>query len=167
MKPNLLPSQERLNELLSYDQSSGILCWRVTRNTAKAGTIISRKVAAGHIGVNIDGRPYLAHRIIWKMMTGRDPYEGIDHADGVMTNNKWANLREATHSQNMSNTKTPVTNTSGVKGVHFHRRKKKWAASIMSNKRSFHLGYFDRIEDAKLVIDDAREKYHGEFARAA
>ena len=49
----------------------------------------------------------------------------IDHIDGNSKNNKIENLREATLSQNCQNQKIRNTNTSGTKGVWFHKQSNK------------------------------------------
>ena len=89
----------------------------------------------------------------------------IDHIDCNPSNNKIENLREATFSQNQHNTKKRITNTSGVKNVHWYKPLKKWMVYIMINKKRKHLGYFNNIELAELVAQEARNKYHGKYAR--
>jgi len=50
----------------------------------------------------------------------------VDHIDGNKKNNRIENLREATKSQNAMNQKVSTRNTSGIKGVMWHKRDKKW-----------------------------------------
>ena len=66
--------------------------------------------------------------------------------------------------KNGKNRKTPKNNTSGVKGVSWHKRSKKWVVSIGVNWKRKALGYFDDLDLAELVSIEARNKYHGEFA---
>lgn len=168
MVRNQLPSQDRLKSLLRYDPLTGELRWAVRKGSATAGSLATRKASnCGHIGINIDCEPYLAHRVIWKLQTGADPADGIDHADGDHANNKWGNLREASHCQNMANRKRPNNNTSGIKGISFHIRSKKWQARISANGVSHHLGYFETLQTAAQALKSARSRLHGEFARAA
>lgn len=103
------------------------------------------------------------HRVIVNAPHGKD----VDHRDGNGLNNQRNNLRVCEHRQNMRNlTKLPSTNTSGVLGVCWHGRHKKWNAKITVNDKRIHLGYFDDIEDAIAARKKAEEKYFGRFAPA-
>lgn len=54
---------------------------------------------------------------------------------------------------------TSRNNTSGTKGVCWHKRLKKWAARIDINKSRIHLGYYSDIDDAIAARKAAEEKY--------
>jgi hypothetical protein len=167
MKRTELPSRERLCEAFYYNPETGMLSWRVDCGRARTGDIASRATGScGYIGVNIDGRSYVAHRVIWKMMTGLDPIDGIDHIDGNASNNRWGNLREASHVQNMANRKRPITNSSGVKGVSWHSSTGRWIARVGANNKRHTVGFFADVQSAEIAIEAARHKLHGEFARA-
>ena len=99
-----LPSVEILNELLEQDPSnpSG-LKWRVNRRgTAKVGTRAGRPNTQGYYQTFINGVRYLNHRIIWKMVTGNDPEEVIDHIHGLKGGNVYSNFQDITQQQNMA-----------------------------------------------------------------
>jgi len=114
----------------------------------------------------VQGSHYLEHRIIWKLVTGNDPVAEIDHANGVGDDNRWSNLREASRTQNAHNLKTPSTNTSGFKGVHWHAGARRWRATIKCEGTTpIHLGYFDDPEMAHAAYCSAADKFHGKFAR--
>jgi hypothetical protein len=163
--PVQLPSLDRLNEILFYDEEDGELYLRADRGPRKAGMLAGGVNKAGYISVAIDGVRYLAHRVIWKMKTGKDPVLDIDHEDTDGTNNRFRNLREATVCQNLQNMSLSRRNSSGVKGVYFQAGK--WRAEIMENLTKHRLGSFENLEDAKAAVRAARERLHGEFARAA
>jgi hypothetical protein len=91
----------------------------------------------------------------------------IDHINGDGLDNRWSNLRLATRAENIRNSRTKATNTSGFKGVSWHKRDRKWQAHIKINGRSKNLGLFEAPEDAHAAYVAAAQKYHGEFARAA
>jgi hypothetical protein len=88
----------------------------------------------------------------------------IDHLDGNPLNNKKNNLRICTRAENMRNYKIPVNNTSGFKGVYWHKITSKWMAYICFNNKIFHLGLFHELKDAARAYNAAALKYHGEFA---
>ena len=92
-----------------------------------------------------------AHRVIWAMMTGRWPDDEIDHRDRDPANNRWENLREATHSLNMLNRDEPSTNTSGVKGVSRYR--KGWRVQRKTGGRHIYDKTFKTFEEAIAVVD--------------
>lgn len=90
----------------------------------------------------------------------------IDHINGNPLDNQRANLRYATHAQNMRNRKLNKNNTSGYKGVLAPRGKDKtWRAEIKCNNIRYRLGSFKNKEDAARAYNIAAIRYHGEFAR--
>jgi len=97
------------------------------------------------------------------MMTGEWPAFQVDHEDRIRTNNKWNNLRRATDSQNRANSRLYSSNTSGVKGVAFLPRSKKWGARIKFEGRSKSLGSFESKEEACAARLAAEDLIHGEF----
>jgi hypothetical protein len=88
----------------------------------------------------------------------------IDHLDGDPLNNQKKNLRICTHSENMRNRNLYVNNTSGFKGVYWHKTTKKWMSYIRINKKSLYLGIYTCPIDAARAYNEAALKYHGEFA---
>jgi len=77
----------------------------------------------------------------------------IDHKDHDGLNNQKYNLEIGTSSQNAFNRKgLQETNTSGVAGVYWHKRNKKWIARIQINKKQNFIGSFNTIEDAAMAI---------------
>lgn len=171
-----LPSLERLNELLSYDAHSGVLTWKMQSATSRKNIGFNNKCAGkvagtiglkGYLTIGIEHNYYLTHRIIWKMMTGEDPADIIDHEDTDRLNNRWKNLRETANGKNIQNSKLRIDNKSGVKGVHWDAWHQKWAAVLTTDGKSIKLGRFSSLEEATNVITQARLKAHGEFARMA
>ena len=125
----------------------------------KAGS--SRK---GYLMVGINYKRYFIHRLIFLYHHGYLPKE-IDHIDCNPLNNKIENLRPVTHSQNCQNTKIRVNNKSGVKCVDWVKKDKAWRVRLRVNGVRLSFGYYKDLELAELVADEARSKYHGEFAR--
>ena len=88
-----------------------------------------------------------------------------DHINGNPLDNRKNNLRICSVNQNARNSKRPINNTSGFKGVTWHIHVKKWKATIGVNSQNIHLGYFDNKIEAARAYNQAAKKYHGEFAR--
>ena len=154
-----------LRKKLHYDCETGIFTWIVSTKGHASGKIAGSQCGKYKIIV-INQKHYLAHRLAWLYMTGSFPNEYIDHINGNHTDNRFCNLREATHGQNVQNSPLRKNNTSGIKGVSWHKHKKRWHATIFANNKRINVGYFKILEEAKKAIDVARLKYHGDFARS-
>jgi hypothetical protein len=89
----------------------------------------------------------------------------LDHIDGIRHNNKIENLRECSFSENGFNKKLTNKNTSGYKNVVWSKQRKKWRVQMRAYGKNLSFGFYDDIELASLVAEEAREKYHKEFAR--
>ena len=111
--------------------------------------------------VNGKQRTIWMHREVLGLKPG-DPR--VDHRDGDGLNNQRMNLREATHRQNMMNSRGR-SGSSRFKGVDWDKRAKKWRARISVNGKKKHLGYFIDEEEAARAYDEKAKKIFGEFAR--
>lgn len=120
----------------------------------------------GYIQIMINGRNYTAHRLAWLYEYGEFPEGMIDHVNRDRTDNRIANLRTATGTQNLANARRSSTNTSGFKGVSYCRRTGKYEAYVHINGKKKYLGMYVTAEEAHATyIKNARESY-GEFAYA-
>lgn len=89
----------------------------------------------------------------------------VDHIDGNRLNNQRSNLRLCNSSQNKCNRGPRKDNTSGYKGVSWHKQRNKWTARIrIPYGKYISLGLFDDIKDAVTSYNEAAKKYHKEFA---
>ena len=154
--------------LALWDYRDGHLYWRENRGTKmkagdKAGSVSCNRPGLQYWKVEVCGKAYLAHRIIFLMHRGYLP-EQIDHIDGNGLNNDVENLRAATNAQNGRNRGAPKHNTSGFKGVSWHKKSNKWQAFIKFGGKQRHLGYLDTPEAAHEAYKAAATKLHKEFA---
>lgn len=161
-----LPSFERVSQLLSYDPVNGIFRNRIARGKSAVGKRMGHATKYRR-EISIDGKVCREHRLAWLLSYGTWPTKSIDHINGDPHDNRLCNLREATHSQNMANSKRSCTNTSGFKGVSCdgRRTKKKWYARIRDNGQHRSLGYFHTPEEAHAAYEAEAKIVHGEFAR--
>ena len=153
-----------LRHLFNYDGQN--LIHRISRKRVKAGSIVGTvRKKQNDIVINLFGKNYLAHRLIWIWNYGDCP-EFLDHINGDRLDNRVSNLRAATRQQNAMNQKIKVNNTSGFKGVCWSKQKNKWVANITFNKKkNIHLGFFENFDDAVNARKIAEEKYFGEWNR--
>lgn len=146
-----LPCSELLNNLLDY--RAGILYWKKTQK--KAGGVNAR----GYERVYILGDRFATHRIVWKMKTGQDPINQIDHINKNKTDNRIENLRDVTFAENITNQPIRANNTSKVNGVSFHKASNKWRANICSNGAQKHLGLFKSKKEAIAARKSAEKEF--------
>lgn len=156
------PTQARLRELFDYDSVSGDLLWRQTlSNRALKGSIAGCVDDKDHICVQVMGRSYRAHRLIWIYHHGHIPDKmQIDHIDRNRSNNRIDNLRLCTSSQNSAN-RTAKSST-GFKGVR--RNGKRYQAVLKHDGKFKTLGTYDTPEEAHEVYLGAAKEIWGEFA---
>lgn len=151
---NFTLTNEYLHELFEYND--GGLFWK--KNGKKAGKISYLKYP--YVRICLNYKKYQEHRLIFLMFNGYLP-EQIDHINLVKHDNRIENLRESTASQNGYNTKP----RNFIKNVSWYKRIGKWQVQLKVNQKTLHFGYFDSIELAEFVATEARNKYHGKFAR--
>ena len=116
----------RLTELLDYDSVTGIWKWKVsTTKSIKIGDTAGCKSQGtkGYVWIRADKKLYRAHRLAWFYMTKEWPSHQIDHINGIRDDNRWSNLRQATHSENQHNRTVNKNNTSGYNGVYWDCQK--------------------------------------------
>ena len=162
-------TQERLKELLHYDPDTGEWTWLVGRGGGDNGAHPGDRagwIENGRRRIQVDAHKYLASRLAVLYMTGAWPAKQVDHRDLDKSNDRWSNLRDATHNQNSMNIGKRRDNTSGFKGVTLHAETQKWHARICLMGKSRSLGLFGTPEAAHDAYVDAASKLFGEFARA-
>lgn len=160
------PTVDRVRELFSYDHETGLLRWRrVHRLAHLEGRIAGRLCSKGYRRVALDKRTFTAHRLVWLHVYGYWPESIVDHINGDKLDNRVANLRLATNAENCRNRGAQSNNTSGHKGVGWHKRDRKWQAYIAVDGRQKCLGNFDTLDDAAAAYRAAATIMHAEFAR--
>ena len=156
-----------LERALDYDPETGIFRWKQPRRRVKVGDITGTPDTHGHLGITLDGIRYSAHRLAWFYVHKVWPKDEIDHINRVKTDNRIANLREATHQQNMFNTDRRRNNLSGFKGVvRLRREKNNFMARIQVDGKTIFLGLFPTPEEAHAAYADASQRYHGKYGRS-
>jgi len=159
----MITQQQTLN---LFDYRDGALFWKIKPAKQIAiGAEAGCKNSYGYSVVRVNGVLHGTHRIVFLMHHGYLP-KYIDHVDGNRLNNNIDNLREATACQNAYNKPVQSNSSSGVKGVRWHKQIKHWCVEIQVNKVKHYLGIYKDLELAGLVAAEARDLYHGNFAKA-
>jgi HNH endonuclease len=168
-----IPPAEYLREALSYDPITGALTWRerplhhfkhAHAQAAWNGYFPGRRAGSAdkkYSNVYIDDVRHGTHRIIWTMQTGSWPKQ-IDHKNRDGHDNRWENLREATHQQNKWNRSRPQTGL--PRGVR--RKGPRFTAQAKVNYQNIHLGSFDTPEEAHEAWRAFVRKKRGEFFKS-
>ena len=138
----------------------------------KTGKILKPKIDNGYKRLQLckEGiqKFFGVHRLVGLMFIDNpDNKPFVDHIDCNKQNNNVINLRWCTNQENQRNTNLSNKNTSNVKGVHFNKQKNKWRAQIKIDGISFHLGYYNTIEEAKQARIKKVNEVFGEFVHAS
>ena len=159
-------THETLIEILSYNPANGEFVWRSNQTNPlfiKVGRRAGDYVEGEYSDLTIMGRKFRAHRIAWLYMTGRWPRGVVDHVNGVKSDNRWENLREATRGQNAHNRPMNKNNTSGRTGVYFRSDTNKWRAIIRHDGKVINLGNYATSDEAATAHKKFEDEFLSEF----
>jgi HNH endonuclease len=155
---------EEVRRLFDYREDGQLVRKVSTSSNARAGDVAGYINSEGYREIRINGQRHYAHRLIFLYHHGRWPEGEIDHASGVKSDNRIENLREATNSQNQANKSKLCTNTSGYRGVSFHKASGKWRTQIKSGGKIRHESYWDNKKQAHIAYLRGASKLFGDFA---
>lgn len=146
---------ERLKDLLSYNAETGVFTWRKTKGRAKAGSAAGCKDTCGYEVIRVDNVLYKAHRLAWLYVHGRWPDGLLDHINRKPGDNRIANLREVSQSENMHN--ATRKSKSGVPGVRWRHERNRWVAQIRVGYRNHVIGSFLSKDEAVFARRQAEQ----------
>lgn len=159
-------SHERLLDVLSYDSKTGVFTRLVSAPRVRAGSVVGvNGNSHGYAMIRVDKVQYLAHRLAWFYVFGVWPNGEIDHKNGIKTDNRIENLREANKSENQQNLRCARCNSkTGFLGVT--ARRGRYRATLGINGKLKFIGTFDTPEEAHQAYLNAKRAMHpfGEIA---
>lgn len=157
MKPKPLPPIAELRRMFAVRSDGALIRKTKVGGGRGPGDLAAVQNRDGYLTVVIKQQRFLAHRVIWAICNGADPGEmDVDHIDRDKSNNRPANLRLATRSQNCANKPT--------QGVHQRKSSGKFQAYVYKDRACIHLGMFDTAEQARAAHAAAKTQLFGEYA---
>jgi hypothetical protein len=162
-QPNLTPLPSNWELLQIYYYKDGHLYYTGSGKGRKLFRPIGCVCRAG-LKTSVPNGTTGVHRIIFKMFYGTEP-PVIDHINGNNLDNRIENLREATTITNGYNRKINMNNKLGIKNVCYKPSERTYRVTITINKKQKEIFRTKDLELAELVAQEARDKYHGQYAR--
>jgi hypothetical protein len=170
---------ESVKELVEYDAENGKLFWKARgakwfeqngRNGPEASARIWNSQFAGkECFISLDSKGYhkghilwksvAKHRMIWFIETGKWPKDQIDHINGIITDNRFCNLREVDDAENKKNMPLRKDNKTGHVGLWWDEGRGKYQVRIKVDGKTKHLGRRESYDDAVALYRQAANEY--------
>lgn len=147
----------QLIRLVSYDPETGIFTRRVGKRANKQ---TGSRTQDGYVHIYLAGKTYKAHRLAWLYVYKSWPADVIDHINHNRFDNRICNLRSVTAAENHHNRRRITRSTTGFLGIAWHKRDKRWQATIETQGNAKHLGYFKCLGQAIKTRLAAEKLYH-------
>ena len=146
-------------ESITYHPESGVFTNKFGRRIGS----YTRKYGRLFVG----GKQLTLSRLAVFKMKGKWPDGEVDHIDRDTHNDKWNNLRECSHLENMRNQGVRRNNKTGFRGVvrsSYKGTERYNALSTETGVGRVFLGQFRTPEEAAKAYDDFVKANHGAFA---
>ncbi len=152
---------ERLREVLDYCPETGVFSRRAKHTVSKKDWMVAGCINdGGYLRIRVDGKAYPGHRLAWMYVYGELPSGELDHINRNRADNRIANLRLVTGSENKQNRSIQRNNKSGYRGVHWQARDQRWQAQIQVNGKIRHIGSYKTPEDAYAAYCSKAAELH-------
>ena len=150
---------KRVKDILDYDPETGIFTWRVARGGMKPGAKAGGRNPGGYTTVSIDSKSVYLHRLAWLLVYGAWP-NIIDHINGVRDDNRIANLRDVSGTENQQNRRSPPRSKKSGAPLGVTRNNRKWRATISMNNKNVALGTYKTQREAHEAYLAAKRELH-------
>ena len=144
-----------IKRFLNYDPLIGVFIWRVDRSPqAKAGSEAGTITRYGYRRIVLMREFYFAHTLAWVHEYNETPTTDIDHINRDRLDNRIANLRLASRTQNNLNSDRWAFRGDDL-GIT-PARNGRWYAQITIDAKYVYLGIHDTKEQARAAYLKAR-----------
>ena len=150
-------------DLVTYDPESGVFTSNASRGCIRSGDVIGAPGTDGYLSFGVGGVRMLAHRAAFLYVYGFLP-KLVDHINGVTSDYRLSNLREADYFGNSRNSRPHANSKSRFKGVRFSVRTT-WESRIYCNGASVTIGNFKSEIEAAYAYDMKSIEMHKDFGR--
>lgn len=144
-----------LRSVLTYNSQTGVLKWNGRDRWHRKGQIAGTPGPKGYLYLSVGGVRYQAHRVAYMIYTGKLLKGEIDHLNGIRTDNRWANIKDGSHRDNMRN--MAIHRKGKLPGATLIKASGKWRSSISCFGRKIHLGTYDTEAEAHIRYLEAVE----------
>ena len=152
-------TREKLASVVDFDPAKGRFFWRGVGRGKPRGKEAGSFDAHGYGQINVFGKVWKEHRLVWLWVHGEFPDKQIDHINHDRRDNRPENLRLADNMENHRNRPMQNSNKSGFVGVWHNKRCNRFFAYINVNGKRIRLGTFRTIEEAIAVRSQANKRY--------
>ena len=158
-------TQTTLKTMFSYDPETGVFV-RLPQENQKAynnqwaGKRAGFTSDRGYRQIDIGGKAYYEHRLVWLYVYGHWPTKYLDHIDNNPANNALSNLRDINHQTNLARQRSQNPLGKGIQ-----RRGSKFSARLSKSGVDYYLGVFDTPEEAQNARAAKARELWGEFAK--
>jgi hypothetical protein len=146
---------EGLRDLFVWNTDTGEIRWKNLYGKRKAFVSVQTH---GYLYGKLNGKNFLAHRVLWALEHGAWPTEEIDHINQDKKDNRLCNLQQVSKVQNSRNKGLYKNNTSGFAGVSRTQRGN-WCAYVVVDGKQLHLGVFNSAEEAREARSSANDRF--------
>ncbi len=154
---------EQLKELFDIDIQNGKFFWK--KPSKYHSNLIGKEAgfaSKDYWIIKINKKAYKRGRLIFLYANGKFPEPCIDHINGIKTDDRLINLREATITQNNWNHKFRKKSNNLPMGIRFQSNK--FIARISHNKNQIHIGSFEKLNDAVNAYKQKRIELYGQYS---
>ena len=154
-------TQEKLKQVLSYDPETGEFVWlKVKTNRVRVGSVAGT-MTGGYRQIRVGFSIYKSHRLAWLYVYGVWPKNHIDHINGIKLDNRIANLRDATNTENGQNIRRAHCDSkSGLLGASWDKARRLWVAQICTDGKRRTIGSYRTAQEAHEAYVRAKREDH-------